>query len=179
MQHAREVSTSPGRCKRRRLAIVGEVGREPALDLFETLSLAPSVVLDLLTPDTSDTEVTRRRVRQVDSADACRRCHGAALGELHSRALRTEQSEQLALLGVVRAGRVAERRPDAAVALLEQLFVRQALLGRIPGPARALVQVLGVGLRQPVGEGLDQDRLVVVLFSLLCSISRAVLAQPP
>ena len=43
-------------------------------------------------------------------------------------ALGAEQLEQLPLLGVVGAGRVAERRPDAAVALGDQLVVPRASL---------------------------------------------------
>ena len=58
-----------------------------------------------------------------------------------------------ALLGVIRAGRIARRRPDAAILLVDQLLVAQALLAAVaPLVAHALVQAFGKGLGQPVGD---------------------------
>ena len=68
---------------------------------------------------------------------------------------------------MVRAGGVAERRPDAPELLRRELLARQALLRLVPGVAHDFVQVLGERLRKPVGEGLDHDRPVVVVLGLV------------
>src|SRR4029079_13864954 len=74
-----------------------------------------------------------------------------------------QQIEQLALLGVIGAGRIAERGADAAVFLVDQIVVAEVLGGGVaPVAARARVQLLGERLRQPVGQRLDDDRAVVV-----------------
>ena len=80
---------------------------------------------------------------------------------------RAEQREQRPLLGVVGAGRVAERGPDPAVALGDQLLARELLAGRVPLAPRPLVELLGEGLGEPVGERLDHDRAVVVVLGLV------------
>src|SRR5919197_1453443 len=73
------------------------------------------------------------------------------------------------LLRVVRARGVAEGRSDAAVALVDQLFVRELRTALVPVAPRDLVQVLRERLRQPVGERLDHDRAVVVVLRLVAS----------
>src|SRR5205823_10310702 len=71
---------------------------------------------------------------------------------------------QLRLLAVVRAGGIAERGPDAAEALGDQLVVRDPRACLVPGAARELVHVLREGFGEAVGESLDHDRLVVVVL---------------
>ena len=73
--------------------------------------------------------------------------------------LRVEQPPQRRLLGVVRAGRVAGRRADAAVLLAHQLVVAEALLGRVAPElaAHALVHALGERLGEAVGQRLEHD----------------------
>ena len=80
------------------------------------------------------------------------------------RCLAAQQVEEQALLGVVRAGRVARGRPDAAVALADELLDRERLVGAVaPVGTRLLVQPLRQRLGQAVGERLDHDRAVVVV----------------
>src|SRR5690606_13042902 len=75
-----------------------------------------------------------------------------------------QQLEQRILLGMVRAGRIAGGRADATVFFADQLLVAQLLIRRIAPvlPAYLLVQPLGAGLGQAVGQRLDHDRVVVV-----------------
>src|SRR4051794_2659076 len=59
------------RCRgRRRLRVVAEVGREPALGLGDREALPAGVVGDLVAPDAADGEVPRLRMGQVDAAHA-------------------------------------------------------------------------------------------------------------
>jgi hypothetical protein len=60
---------------------------------------------------------------------------------------RVEQLEQRALLGVVGAGRIAGRRPDADVLLGDQLVVRQYLVGGVAPQLAAHLRVQDVQLR--------------------------------
>ena len=102
-------------------------------------------------------------MREVEAGDARGGPHRIALGELDPHRGRVEQREQRALAGVVGAGGIAERGADAAVALGDQVFVRELLVGAVaPLAARARVQVLGERLGEPVGERLHHDRVVVV-----------------
>ena len=106
-------------------------------------------------------------MREVDPADRGSRHHRVALGQLEPDLARAEQLEELPLLAVVRAGRVAEGGPDAAEPLGEQLLAAELLVGRVPLAPRPLVQPLGERLGEPVGERLDDDRLVVVVLGLV------------
>ena len=83
-----------------------------------------------------------------------------------ARVLGAEQVEELPLLAVVGAGGIAEGRPDAAVALGDQLFGRELAALLVPLPPRDLVQILGERLREAVGERLGDDRAVVVVLGL-------------
>jgi hypothetical protein len=69
---------------------------------------------------------------------------------------------------VIRTGRIAGRRPDAAVLLTDQLLVASFSSGRVtpelaPYP---LVQPLGEGLGQAVGQHLEHDARVVIVRGL-------------
>ena len=79
--------------------------------------------------------------------------------------LDVEQLPDRLLLGVLGAGRVAGRRPDARVLLGDQRVVVEVLVrGVAPElPAHPLVQPLGERLGEPVGERLQHDRAVVVV----------------
>ncbi|OPZ51202.1 MAG: hypothetical protein BWY91_02716 [bacterium ADurb.BinA028] len=69
---------------------------------------------------------------------------------------------------MVGAGRVARSRPDALVVLGDEGLVAQPL-SRVITPELApdpLVQTLGEGLGEPVGERLQQDRRIVVQVGL-------------
>ena len=52
---------------------------------------------------------------EVQAADARRRRHRGVLGQIDADAPRVEQIEQLELLAVVGARRIAEAGPDAAM----------------------------------------------------------------
>ena len=79
-----------------------------------------------------------------------------------------EQLPEGLLLGVLGAGGVAGRGADALVLLGDQVLVVEVLVGHVAPElgADALVQPLGEGLGQPVGERLEQDRGVVVVVLL-------------
>ena len=54
---------------------------------------------------------------------------------------------------------IAERGPDPAEVLVEEVLLGEVLVGRVPLAPCALVQPLGERLGEPVGERLDDDRL--------------------
>ena len=152
--------TRPGGGRfRRRL----QIRPQPALDVGHRLTLPGSVVLELVVADPPDREVARLGVREVDAADRRSRRHREALGQLDPNLARAEQVEELRLLAVIGAGRVAERGPDAAEALGQQVVAGELLAGRVPLAPRARVQPLGEGFGKPVGQRLDDDRGVVVV----------------
>src|SRR3954452_21919122 len=100
------------------LGAVAQVRREPSLRLGDRPALAAGVVLDLVAGDPAQVEVPRLRVGEVQPADRGPRPHGHALGELDAGVgLDVEQLPDRLLLGVLRARRVARRRPDAGVLL--------------------------------------------------------------
>ena len=96
------------------------------------------------------------------AADRGRRGHGEGLGEPHAGLLGAQQVEQRPLERVVRAGRVAERGPDAPEPLGVQVLDGLVRVGLEPLAAGLPVGVLGEGLGEPVGQRLHHDRLVVV-----------------
>src|SRR5438552_13376034 len=65
---------------------------------------------------------------------------------------------------MVRTGRVAERGPDAPVLLADELLAGQPRPGLVPRAPHELVEVLGEGFGQAVGQSLDHDRAVVVVL---------------
>ena len=93
--------------------------------------------------------------------------HAARPGLADGSAIK--QAEQGFLLGVVRAGRVAGSRANAAVLLLDQRFVVQVFVAGITPVlfTHLLVQPFGTSLGQAVGQGLDHDRAVVVALVLI------------
>src|SRR5579885_2681151 len=148
----------------RLFAALGQVRAQPALDLLDRSLLARGVVLELVAPDPADGEVACLRVGEVEAADRRGRGHRVALGQVDPEPPRPQEVEQLALLAVVGAGRVAERRADAPEPLRDQVLAGEALLRRVPLPPGARLQPLREGLREPVGERLDDDRPVVVVL---------------
>ena len=91
------------------------------------MPLRCGVVLELVAPDPPEAEVGRLRMPEVVAADRGARQHRERLGQADAGPrLGVEQLEERPLLGVVRAGRVAGRRPDALVALGDEVLVGQA-----------------------------------------------------
>src|SRR5438874_1877356 len=158
--------------------LVAEIRRQPALRFFGRQPLAARVVLQLLAVDLADREVARLRMGDVPTAHRGGRVHGVGLGEADAgAALDVEQAPELGLLGVIRARRVAGRRADAAILLAQQLLVGERLGGGVapqlaPHP---LVEVLGGGFRQAIGQRLEHDARVVVV---LTREARQVLFDP-
>ena len=65
---------------------------------------------------------------------------------------------------MVRTGGVPERRADAAIALLDQFLVGEALVHAVAEVAsRPCMEILREGLGQPVCQRLDNDGGVVVV----------------
>ena len=91
---------------------------------------------------------------EVEPVDGGARGRGVRLGEPEACLLRAEELEERPLLRVVGAGRVAERGPDAAIPLGDEVGPRELLVGRVPGTPCALVEPLRERLGEPVGEGL-------------------------
>ena len=113
---------------------------------------------------------------EVEAGDRGGRHHREAVGEGDAGpGVGLEQLEQRALLAVVRTGGIARRRADALVGLVDQGLVVQVLLRRIPPEflADPLVQALGEGLGEPVGQRLEQDLRVRVL-----AVPRGLEADP-
>src|SRR6266511_4177707 len=145
---------------------VAENRPQPPLGLAEVDPLARGVVLDLIAPYSSDREVARFRMVDVDAAHARGGQHREALGELDTLLLGREEIEELALLRVIRTRRIAERRSDAAEAFRKQLFIRELRPRLVPLAAGDLVEVFGERLCQAIRERLDDDRAVVVVLGL-------------
>src|SRR5689334_25059376 len=84
------------------LALVVEVGGEPALRGCQVEAFPAGVVLDLVALDLAHAEVLRLGPPEVVSADRGAGQHGEALGERHAGiGLGAEQVEQGSLLGVL------------------------------------------------------------------------------
>ncbi len=95
-----------------------------------------------------------------------RRVHGEVLGELHPGvALGIEQAKQRRFLAVFRARRVAGSRADAAILFVDQRIVVERLVAGVAPEllAHAFVQALGERFGEAVGQGLEQDGVVVVM----------------
>src|SRR3954454_22686850 len=136
-----------------RTGLVAAIRAEPALGLLERHALSGRIVLDLVAREPTHGEVPSERVREVDAADSRGLRHRVRLGQGGAgRPLGAEQVEELALLGVVRASRIAECGPDAAEALRRELLTREVLLGLVPLAPHALVQILRERLGEAVGE---------------------------
>src|SRR6185369_14310379 len=104
------------------LALVVEVGGQPALHRGHVQPLSPRVVLDLVALDLADAEVLRLRPPEVVPADRRAGQHRVALGQRDPGiGLGAEQIEHGLLLGVVGARRISWRRTDALVLLPDQV----------------------------------------------------------
>src|SRR6185503_20861909 len=80
--------------------VIRELRPEPALDLSDWHAFSGGVVLDLVATQPPEQEVARIRMREIESADAGGRPHGAGLGERQADLLRPQQLEEPPLLAV-------------------------------------------------------------------------------
>eukprot|EP00053_Salpingoeca_punica_P018065 m.175524 g.175524 ORF g.175524 m.175524 type:complete len:1311 (+) comp17350_c0_seq2:4566-8498(+) len=141
---------------------------EPALDGEDVDALALGIALGLVLGDLADSKVLRLLRGKVQAADAGGRVHGEGLGQLDAGLVDVHQRPHGQLLRVVGLRRVAGRRADAGVLDLQQILgVELLVLAVSPVDlAHFLVEELGEGLGQTVGEGLGHDRAVVVVALL-------------
>src|SRR5439155_26227566 len=107
----------PARDRRLLVCLVPQVRAEPPLRLLHARAPAGRVVLDLVPAHPADGEVARLRMGEIDAADRGNRGHRERLRQLEPDELGVEELEELALLRMVRTGRIPEGRPDAADAL--------------------------------------------------------------
>ena len=91
---------------------VPQIGNEPAFRLGYVASHPHRVVLDLISSEGPDVEVAALRVGEIEPAHARGGRHGTALREFHAGLLGLQEIKQGAFGSVVRAGRIAEGRPD-------------------------------------------------------------------
>src|SRR4029077_8775210 len=119
---------------------LAETRGEPLLGLPDRGSTASRVVLHLVGPDPADGEVLRLRVMEVEPADRSGGHHRVGLRERDPGALRVEQLEELRLLAVIGARRIAERRADTAEILLQDVLVGEVLVRGVPLAPRAPVE---------------------------------------
>src|SRR5262245_25595085 len=112
-------------------SIVPQVGPHPALDLLDGHAFAGGVALDLIAADAADREVPGAGVGEIEPAHRRRGHHRGALGQRNPGPRRLQQVEQLVFFAVIRAGGIAKRRTDAAVAFGDQVVVGQLLAGAI------------------------------------------------
>ncbi len=76
-----------------------------------------------------------------------------------------EQAPERPFFGVIRTRRIARRRPDAAILLVDQLLVAQVFVAAVtPFAAHPLVQAFGERLGQAIRERFGHDGVVVVVL---------------
>lgn len=116
-------------------------------------------------------------MREIPATHRRRRIHGFRFREFTpGMFLGIEQRPQLVLLGMFRTGGITGGGTDALVVFADEFFVIeilavQSLPGRPVTPLKApvdvpyaIMHVLGIGLGQAVGEGLDHDGVVIVVL---------------
>ena len=114
-------------CGHRHFLAVTEHGRQPALGGRDVPALATGVVLDLIAPDASHAEVAGIGAPEIPAAHRGARPHRKALRQRDAGVpFQIEQRCEHGLLGVIGAGGIAGRRPDALISLVHQVVVRQA-----------------------------------------------------
>src|SRR4051812_43584126 len=164
-----EASAASNRRKRFAIASVVQDRREPAFRDREVHALAMRVVLHLVALHLADGEITRLRMREVEAAHRRGGQHRVRVGERHvGVAPRIEQAEEIALLRVVGARGVTRRRANAAVLFGDEVLVGERLVPRVAPKlgAHAMVQMLGEGLGEAIGDRLQHDRGIVVVLRL-------------
>src|SRR5690606_6201912 len=96
---------------------------EPAFRFAETPTLPPGIIFHLIALDPAYAEIMAGGMGEIEPGDSRWRCHREAFGKADAcRPLRVEEVEQRALLGVIRLGRIAGGRPDAAIFFGNQFF---------------------------------------------------------
>src|ERR1700745_2432486 len=98
------------------LALVMQVGSEPALHRSHVESLSARIVFDLIAADLADAEVLGLGPPEVEAAHRRRGKPGEGLRERNARVrFRAQEIEQRPLLGVVGARRIPRRGANALI----------------------------------------------------------------
>src|ERR1051325_2895598 len=148
-----------------RLRIIVQPRSEPAFHFGDWFAFARGEIGHLVAVEFADGEILRLGMREVEPADAASGPHGETLGEFDAGVrLHVEQLPENALLGVIGARGITGRRTDAAILFLDEVF-RRKLLGPSVSPlvTNALVEKLGEGFGQSVGQRLRHDGVVGVV----------------
>ncbi len=136
------------------------------------------VIEHLVAANLADSKIFRLGMRKIKPADRTRRPHRVAFRQLDGRIpFHVEQLPQNPFLRVVGAGGITGRRADSPIPLADQILACKVFgFAVAPVRARALVQTFGESLRQPVGERLAHDGIVIImiLFKALRQFIRAV-----
>src|SRR5690606_23718125 len=106
---------------------------------------------------------------KIPAADGSGGHHHEGFGQPDTGiALGVQQFPQRRLLRVIRTRRITCSRTDAAVFLADELLVAEFLVRSVTPELLSypLVQVLGTGLGEAVGECLQHDRRVIVVVLL-------------
>lgn len=150
------------------LMVVSQIWAEPLLGFRHSNFFAFGVIFDLFFGDFSQREIFALRVRQINSADGGRRCHGKILGQIHAIVSRAKQIKQFALLRVIRASGITKRRPDASVFFRDQIVSAQFFIFPKPQNISSLgVKVLGKRLGQTIRQSFGHNRAVIVIVLLI------------
>src|SRR5262249_42751883 len=109
--------------------LVGEVGREPTLDLFDGLPFAACIARDLIFAKAADGEVPRLRTKEVQAADAGGGRHRRVFGQSHAGVARAYEREKRERFTVIRTRWIAERRTNARFVHRRAVQVRREGFG--------------------------------------------------
>src|SRR5688572_5632784 len=142
-----------------------EVRAQPASRSLGIDTAPLRIIRQLVLADPGNAEILAVAMAEIEAGHRRSGQHGEIVGQGDARGLTAEQVEQQGLEAMVRTGRIAGRRADAAVGLADQLDVAEVLgAGIAPGTfADMLVQSFRKSLGQTVGQGLEENVRIIVV----------------